>query len=84
VTEATLTALRNCTIWLMGNLHKPPPGPDFIASEGAYLRTSYWHLGDDEQDAYAHVARNCPPPRTFLPGSSRPSARTSSSKTHGM
>jgi hypothetical protein len=59
VTEQTLTALRSCTEWLAPNLHKPPPGAGFIASERSYLKASYWHLGDDEQDAYAHVARNC-------------------------
>lgn len=59
ITQQTLIALRNCTAWLAPNLHKAAPGSDFIAAERAYLRSAYAHLGDDEQDAYAHVARNC-------------------------
>lgn len=68
VTEETLTALRGCTEWLAPNLHKAPPGPDFIAGERAYLRSGYWHMGEDEQDAYAHVARNCAHDPDFFHG----------------
>jgi hypothetical protein len=59
VTEETLKALHACTDWLAPNLHKPPPGPGFVASERSWLKTSYWHLPDDQQDAFGHVARNC-------------------------
>jgi len=59
ITEQTLSALRSCTEWLAPNLHKAPPGSEFIAAERAYLRSDYWRLTDDEQDAFAHVARNC-------------------------
>jgi hypothetical protein len=60
VTEDSLLALRACTEWLVNNLHKPPPGSTFIASERNYIRSSYSSLSDDVQDAYAHVARNYP------------------------
>lgn len=59
ITEETLRALRACTDWLAPNLHKLPPGPGFIASERSWLKSAYWHLPDDVQDAYSHVARNC-------------------------
>jgi hypothetical protein len=59
ITEGTLKALRACTDWLAPNLHKPPPGAGLIASERSWLKSSYWHLPDDEQDAYGHVVRNC-------------------------
>lgn len=54
-----MRALRTCTDWLAPNLHKPPPGAGFVAGERSWLKSSYWHLSDDEQDAYGHVARNC-------------------------
>ncbi len=68
VTEATLIALRGCTVWLAQNLHKPVPGEAFIASERAVLKSSYERLGDDAQDAYAHVGRNCPHAIDFFNG----------------
>lgn len=68
VTEQTLIALQNCTAWLMQNLHKPPPDQHFVSTERAYIRASYWRLGEDEQDAYAHVARNCPRAQDFFAG----------------
>jgi hypothetical protein len=60
VTGESLVALRACTEWLVNNLHKPPPGSTFIASEKNYIRASYSSFSDDVQDAYAHVARNYP------------------------
>jgi hypothetical protein len=68
ITEATLIALRGCTVWLAQNLHKPGPGGAFIASERAVLKYSYGRLGDDVQDAYAHVGRNCPHAIDFFNG----------------
>ena len=68
ITEQTLIALRGCTDWLAQNLHRPPPGTAFISAERAYLKSSYWQLTDDEQDAYAHVARNYPRAVDFFNG----------------
>jgi hypothetical protein len=68
ITNATLIALRGCTAWLAQKLHKPEPDGTFIASERSVLKSSYGHLTDDVQDAYAHVERNCPHTIDFFNG----------------
>lgn len=68
ITNTTLIALRNCTVWLAQKLHKPAPDETFIASERTRLKLSYGHMTDDVQDAYAHVGRNCPHTIDFFNG----------------
>ena len=68
ITDATLIALRGCTAWLAQKLHEPEPDGTFIASERSVLKSSYGHLTDDVQDAYAHVGRNCPHTIDFFNG----------------
>jgi hypothetical protein len=68
VTENSLVSLRACTEWLAQNLHKPPPGPTFIATERNYIGSSYSSFSGDVQDAYAHVARNYPRAVDFFRG----------------
>ncbi|MBT9333347.1 hypothetical protein [Paracidobacterium acidisoli] len=68
ITGATLIALRDCTVWFAQKLHKPAPDGSFIAGERAWLKSSYGHLTDDVQDAYAHVGRNCPHTMDFFSG----------------
>lgn len=68
ITEATLIALRGCTVWFAQKLHKPEPDGTFVASERVSLKSSYGHLTDDVQDAYAHIGRNCPHAIDFFSG----------------
>jgi hypothetical protein len=68
ISQGTLVALRNCTVWLTQNLHKPAPDQSFLASERNLFRSSYARLSDDEQDAFAHVGRNCPRAVDFFNG----------------
>lgn len=68
VTRQTLLALRSCTAWLAQNIHKSPPDANFVPTELAYIKSSWGRLTDDVQDAFAHVARNCPRAIDFFNG----------------
>lgn len=68
VTRRTLIALQDCTAWLAQNIHRPPPDANFVPAEMAYIKSSWGQLTDDVQDAFAHVARNCPRAVDFFNG----------------
>jgi hypothetical protein len=68
VTWGSVIALNSCMQWLAQNLHKAAPGPKFDENEAVYLKMAYGKLGDDEQDAYAHVGRNCAHAPDFFNG----------------